>query len=93
MRTIYKYRLEKSGANLIKMPIGAQPLHVGMQDNKVYIWMEVESEYPIESRQLWLYGTGWDLAEMPRRCPYLGTAQNDQSLVWHVFDGGSAVNG
>lgn len=93
MKTIYKYRLEKTGSNLIKMPMGAAPLHVGMQSGKTYIWMMVDNDQPIETRQLWLEGTGWDMTEMPQSASYLGTAQTDESLVWHVFDCGHAPNG
>lgn len=91
MRAVYKYLLEKSGLNLIRMPDEATALHVGMQNSRVYIWMLVDDDKPIEARQLWLHGTGWNLAEMPPTVPYVGTAHTDTSLVWHVFDGWYAL--
>jgi hypothetical protein len=86
VRTIWKYVLLERGLNQVAMPANAEILHVGMQGGRPCIWAQVESTNETEERFLWVHGTGWDISDTPVGQRYLGTAQTDDSLVWHVFE-------
>lgn len=88
MRAIYKYPLLSTGANIIDIPDGWKPLHVGMQLGTPCVWAQIETEQPKRKRTLWVVGTGWSLPDTCCSNCFLGTAHTDDSLVWHVFDGG-----
>jgi hypothetical protein len=68
-----------------EMPIGARILHVGAQGDEVCVWALVNPSHGTEYRRIDAYGTGHDVPLDPGR--YLGTAQMDNGLVFHLFDG------
>jgi hypothetical protein len=101
MRTIYKYKLEDR-LNLLDLHKGAIVRHVGVQQDAIYLWVELDNEQPTEPRMFTVYGTGWPLPEgrVTIQCAtgatvhepatpsrYIGTVMTDGgSLVWHVYE-------
>lgn len=83
MKTIWKYNLLRLGDQQIEMPKGAKPLSVAMQDGRLVLWSEVDTEqYTTELVTVYIIGTGNPMPERPLR--FIGTAQ-DGLLVWHIF--------
>ena len=64
-----------------KVPLGARFLHVGMQDDSLCAWAEVESEAPELNRRFSIVGTG---QAPPPTAEYLGTVQQPP-YVWHIY--------
>lgn len=91
MKTVWKYVLYQPGLNIIKMPAGAEILHIGMQDDRPCAWVFVDSENELQERLIHVFGTGWEMGDVPNNKKHLGTAQTNDSLVWHVFEGGSQL--
>ncbi len=84
MKTIYKYSLDATGEQVIKMPKGAQVLTVQNQHGCAVLWALVEKTAEIENRTFLVYGTGY---EVTKEGKYIGTFQLHQgSLVFHVFE-------
>jgi len=71
-----------NGRQPIKMPAGATPLHVAMQDGVPCIWAYLDSENPKEPRGFAVIGTGH---EIPRDALHIGTCM-DRCFVWHIFE-------
>jgi acetyl esterase/lipase len=86
MKTVWKFPLEGTGRNVIRMPANAEILHVGMQGGIPCVWAYVESMNEKEDRVLFVHGTGWEMSNVTERPTYHGTAHTDESLVWHVFE-------
>ena len=90
MRTIYKYALEITDRQEIKLPHGAKILHVGMQGETLCLWAQVRAENSLAGRVIWVFGTGNPMDEgAALTATYLGTVM-DRMFVWHVYDGGVA---
>ena len=72
----------------IKMPKGAEILHVGEQENNVWIWVlaEVLNMDDMREREFGCIGTGQHTFLTKKE--YVGTVQMQNSDVWHIFDGG-----
>jgi len=83
MRTIWKYPLEITDRQMLRIPQGPRILTVQIQDGAPMLWAMVDTSAGI----LWdvwirIYGTG-----NPGTGPeehYIATFQKD-GLVWHVF--------
>jgi hypothetical protein len=86
MKTVHKFRLTETGRNTVVLPIGAKVLHVGMQAGVPCIWAYVDTTQPLEERSVYVFGTGWEMSDVPEMPTYHGTAHTDDSLVWHVFE-------
>ena len=80
-KRIYKYVINSSSS--IHIPKGAEILSVGAQRDDVCLWAMVEPDTEQETEEFIVVGTGWDVPEMAR-C-FIGTAQLDNGLVFHVF--------
>ncbi len=83
MKAIWKYRLEVTDIQILKIPAGARPLSVAMHYEKLCVWMLVDpSEQVVINRVFSIVGTGH-----PAYCAdetFVGTVL-DGPLVWHVF--------
>jgi hypothetical protein len=81
VRTIWKYALAITDEQTVTMPQDAEYLHVGMQNNVLYLWARVDPASPVEHVPIRVAGTGhpvegeWD---------HLGTV-HDRQFIWHVF--------
>lgn len=85
MRTVWKYPLETTDLQKIKMPHNAEILHVGVQAGIPCLWAEVTPDTPDEERTILIAGTGHPLPMWSRR--YIGTFQlAGGSLIFHAYE-------
>ena len=81
---VYKYPIPIEANFTIKMPAGAEILHVDTQDNKGFIWARVDPEPCSEFRYFHLRGTGHPI---DGSSTHLGSFQlHDGALVFHLFE-------
>ena len=86
MKTIWKYILETTDLQKIKMPIGAKILTVQIQHGVPCIWCLVNPDEDVEYKIIRTIGTGHDL-ENDFSGKYLGTYRLDSwHLTVHVFE-------
>ena len=85
-KTIWKFCLKTTDLQSVKMPKGAEILHVNSQFNNLKIWALVDPEQEREERFFEIFGTGHTV-DMDADRKYLGTYQlHEGSLVFHVFE-------
>lgn len=83
-RQVWKYPVRPQvEPQAVKMPKGAEIIHVGQQRGEPYVWVMVHPHVMAEPRNIWCIGTGWDI-DM-RGKVYRGTAHCG-AFVWHVFE-------
>lgn len=85
--TVWKYELKTTDQQIISMPQGARPLHVGEQRGQICLWALVDPDpsLSMEERRIAIVGTGHVAPEFAT-APYLGTvSMYGGSLVFHVF--------
>jgi hypothetical protein len=82
---IYKYPLTTAAEQIVRLPLGAQPLHLHNQNGVICIWALVDDASEcISPVVVSMYGTGFKLPDSPGT--YLGTVHlRDGSLVLHGF--------
>lgn len=83
MKKIYKYRVRTLGEQTIRMPSGAQILHVAEVGEDLFLWAKVNPHIPIKDVKLSIYGTGMDIDADNLR--HIGTVVTKAGLVWHIF--------
>ena len=73
------------------MPKAAKILSVGAQasaqgDQRLMLWAEVDTDQPMEQRQIEVFGTGHEIPQgMGVSREFIGTVIVS-SLVWHVYE-------
>jgi hypothetical protein len=79
---IYKYVLELTRTQRIRIPSPQKFLAVQMQGSKPCVWYEV-AQHPLtyDAIDFIIVGTGHNA---PDNAQYLGTVQ-DNEFVWHVY--------
>ena len=82
MITIHKYFINDDG--IILLYDGYQILSVGTQNGRIYIWVKVDTKASLCKVQLRVYGTGWDLSELPLDATFIGTVFHDL-FVYHIW--------
>ncbi len=85
---IWKYRIPYvfGTENKVIMPKDSLVVHVGSQQNDVFVWAIIQPDKPGEERFFHLYSTGEEIVEEKgKRQIYVGTAQVGD-YVWHVFE-------
>lgn len=83
---IYKYPIEATDRQTIKMPAAARPLCVQVQHDQICIWAEVKPEARELERAVLVIGTGHEMPADAGAFTYLGTVQLLRGgLVFHVF--------
>jgi hypothetical protein len=84
--SVWKYQLVLSvDVQIIQMPKGAEILHVHWQGHHVCMWIRLDKDNPeIDTRYFRVRPTGDD-GIFPIDT-YIGTAHDNQGLVWHVFE-------
>lgn len=83
MYTIYKYNINDRSTRL-EIPSGGQILKVGLQNNKVVLWVKVDTDYTIVGRLFELYNTGETMPGLAER--YIGTVQFPSGVTQHLFE-------
>ncbi len=83
MKTVLKYEIGP-GVTLLQLPLGADPLHAGEQNDKMFLWALVDLEMAKRDYQIEVYPTGHDV-ENGEELHHVGTVQQASGLVWHVF--------
>ncbi len=85
MKKIFKYPIDPNTRG-VKMPIGAEILHVHMQGDDICAWALVDPENPQVTRLLALCPTG---GSVPDNAKYIGTiGPLSYTIVLHVYDFG-----
>lgn len=92
MRTVFKFELpiltdvDDNDQVHVKMPRGANVLHVGVQEGGVFVWAIVDRDEEFTERHFGIIGTGnrIDHVEKPGNI-YVGTVHHGP-FVWHVFE-------
>lgn len=84
---IYKYILRATGEQTVLMPVGARILSAGNQFDEVFIWALCDPEKPLEGREVYVFGTGWEMPDNIQTRSFIGTVISDGgNYVWHVFE-------
>jgi hypothetical protein len=84
MKTIYKYPLDVLGYVRLMLPVGAKILTAQVQNNRICLWVEVETENDLDMRRLWILGTGMKFP-LDVDLRYIATVQQGM-FVWHVHE-------
>lgn len=84
MRTIHKYVLEFVEAQTIRIPRRCKPLSAQMQNGKLCLWVEVDTDEPAPPVNVYIVGTGHELPTFAMN--YVDTVQVGV-FVWHVYVG------
>lgn len=71
MRVVWKYTLEVTAHNEVRIPKGGKVIHVGTQFEKPTIWVLVDPHAPTELRRFCIATTGQYFDD--KECAYLGT--------------------
>jgi hypothetical protein len=66
------------------MPAGAKILHVGEQNDELFIWAKVDSENSNYSYFVAIVPTG-DGLSIPSFLKHFITVQMKSGMVWHIF--------
>lgn len=91
MKTIYKYPIPLSVGSSIRMPVDARIIRAEMDETLVgtkvnrtiNLWALVDTDYPMEPCNFYVYGTGQPIDEGH---VYVATVK-DRSFYWHIFQG------
>jgi hypothetical protein len=86
MKTIYKYPLDVTDQQGLKLPWNSKILSVAEQNNQIVLYALVNtSEERIEQWLIFMRGTGHDAEDM-ENTRFLGTVKlRNGSLMFHVF--------
>lgn len=82
-KSIWKYQVSFGPDFDIELPIGADIVHAGVQNNDVYIWACVYTKAPKGTRSFKPIATG---EEIPFNAQYIATVQTDNGYVWHIHE-------
>jgi hypothetical protein len=85
---IYKYPIEITDVQKVKLPLNAEILTAQIQSGSgLCLWAKVEEEHNTDTEEhtIEVFGTGHPMSAHDRR--YLGTVQQaGGSLIWHIFE-------
>lgn len=80
-RVVWKYELELAG-NEFFIPASRSFLTVGVQENRIVLWVAVDPDTPDSRVRFWVTGTGSAIPDWAYH--YVGTVQVE-GWVWHTF--------
>lgn len=85
MKQVLKYELTDKGVNELRLPTITKILYVGVQHDRLYLWVLSEWDETVATRHFFVADTG---DTIPRQyCDnYLGTAIFSNGIVHHVFE-------
>lgn len=103
MRTIWKVELspDPAGRCWVEVPVGAHPLSVGVQEDKIVAWLLVDPTVAKRRVHFLVYGTGHPVHVSYAQNYFVGTVQNyfvgtvqlRNGLVFHFFYDPAQVTG
>lgn len=82
--TIWKFPLELTERQVIRMPAGAEILKVARQHHRLQLWARVQADMATVSRLIRITGTGHPASRTAAHIDSLV----DGEFVWHFFDEG-----
>lgn len=83
-KSIWKFLLDPENLS-VSMPTGARVLTAREQMEDIFVWAEVDTDAPQETRRFYVYGTGHDMPDDP--VTYIGTAMlSGGRLVFHIYE-------
>jgi hypothetical protein len=85
MTKIYKYLMEITSYQQIKMPLSAKILKIAEQNNKLYLWAMVNNTNHTYDMEIKIIGTGFQFKEELDRYEYVETVIMSDGFVWHIF--------
>jgi hypothetical protein len=85
MKTIYKYDFRITDRFEIKMPSGANIIHVKLQRGNPYLWAMVDTNRDLVSRFFAIFETGKPMEDNLKSYQHLGSFQQ-WPFVWHLFE-------
>lgn len=82
MKTIFKYPIEITNIQEVKLPVGFKVIHVGLDPNNTScIWCEVDTNKELIRQTVYVVGTGHKL---PPDAYHVGSFLQ-RVFVWHVY--------
>lgn len=85
MKTIYKYNLEITDRQIVKMPYNSEIISVKNQGNSLCLWAMVETNNEVRpTYEIEIFGTGNPIEKDVFR-EFIDTCVMPNGLVWHVF--------
>ncbi len=85
-KTIWKFSFFTDDMIMLKMPVGAEILHLNMQNNDPQLWALVNADNDQEVRRFEIFGTGHPIKyDMGIERKYIGT-YFEGALVFHLFE-------
>jgi len=87
-KVIWKFTLELTEEQDIDMPLGSSILSVGLQFERIQLWVMVDDATVVKKRRkIAIVGTGHKMDFRTYAGKFIGTVVTDSgTLVWHVFD-------
>lgn len=83
MKSIWKFPIEVTDEQSVKMPVGAQALSVQVQNGQVCLWALVDADAETEERFVQIFGTGHPVSG---EGTFVETFQmQGGTLVFHAF--------
>ncbi len=87
MRKVFKYAVPVEDVFTLDMPAGGKILSFQAQRDRPTIWVLVNPDAPMQSREFRLSGTGHPITDYNNELYFIGTCQMmGGSLVWHLFE-------
>lgn len=82
--TIWKFNLEITDKQTIRMPNGARILSIQEQNGELCVWAVVDPDEEYVPRKFRIFGEGHTFDLDAADAKFIGTVQCDR-LVWHIF--------
>jgi hypothetical protein len=83
MRVIHKFEVFHGRKTRIFLPMDATVRYVGIQDNKICMWIEYDTSLLQAGRLFKIFPTGVDVTPYYMYC---GSVITSDCFVWHVYE-------
>lgn len=86
MKTVHKF-VRNPWSEDVLMPLGAEILSVGFQQDNFCMWAMVDTDAVVLPRKFKVFGTGHEIpVELTDQMKFVGTGHMDNGLVFHAFE-------
>ena len=83
MITVYKFAFGANQSELaLSIPLNAKPVHVAVQNRRITMWFELDTEEEKVDRHFKVVPTG---AEVPEQGTHIQSIL-DGEFVWHIYE-------